>query len=148
MQKIVVVPKDAEVIPSENGHAFLAGVLLKVTAFWMRRIIKIMGERPAVVAVFRLSCGELPGILDKAAEEKPAADQGRIGRWLYEKRAEEAAEEPTEIVELPAVKEAERAAASWSKTLAAPVKPSSKAAKKPLKKVLRPSVAAAGGAEK
>lgn len=145
MQKIVVVPKDAEVIPSENGHAFLAGVLLKVTAFWMRRIIKIMGERPAVVAVFRLSCGELPGILDKAAEEKPEAEQGRIGRWLYEKRA---AEEPTEIVELPAVKEAERAAASWSKRLASSAKPSSKAAKKPLKKVLRPSVAAAGGAEK
>ena len=78
MQKIVVVPKDAEVIPSENGHAFLAGVLLKVTAFWMRRIIKIMGERPAVVAVFRLSCGELPGILDKAAEEEPEAPTTKI----------------------------------------------------------------------
>lgn len=132
MKKIVVVPKDAEVIPSENGHAFIAGVLVKFTAFWMRRLIKVMGERPAVVAVFSLSCSEMPELLDKTVEEKP----------------ETAApvEELTEIVELPAVKEAASAAASWNKTLTAPVKPSLKAAKKPLKKPLHPAKPGTGGA--
>ena len=138
MKKIVVVPMDAEIIPSANGHAFLAGILLKVTAFWMNRLVKLMGEPAALVALEMHSCAEITAemkkaVADKGVESTPAVIPPHIRQMQEDARliAEKNAAEMAESARKEAVK--------------AQLKPSEKGTKKPLKKVLRPTVPAGNG---
>lgn len=138
MKKIVVVPVDAEIIPSANGHAFLAGILLKVTAFWMNRLVKLMGEPAALVALELHSCAGISAAIEKAIAEKDAESTPAVIPPHIRKMQEEA--------RLNAEKNAaEMAESARKEAVKAQLKPSEKGTKKPLKKVLRPSVPAGNG---
>ena len=176
MKKIVVVPKGAHTVESENGHAFLAGILLKVTVWIMQLLIKVMGEPAAVYAVGSLTFTETNAKLDAAETEEPVREvsedvfidsgmsqQEKIEKYRHEKQAAESDTNPDlpeeteyekKVAEVEAANEAENSpiyieeknTESEGKTVKTPVKPAFKSNKKTSKKVLHPTMPGTGAA--
>ena len=129
MKKIVVVPKGANTVESENGPAFLAGILLKITVWVMRLLIKVMGEPAAVYAVGSLTFNAMNTQLAAAEADEPVREvsedvfidsgtdqQEKVARYQYEKKAAESDTNPDQpeeteyekkVAEIEAANEAE-----------------------------------------
>lgn len=127
MNKVVVVPQDAKVVYAENSNVAAAGVMVKVCAFMLKRLYRLMGEQPARCALDSLTAGIPESVPVEAVTAEAGAAESPAGVPAIEAPADVPAEIPA-AEELPK----EKAQKAFNKV-------TEKKTKAPAKRVLRPT---------